>query len=128
MKSLFLTALLFSGIAAAQTTVTLQPEDCTATNICFSVPNDAGVTIDYISDAIQYRLLVVEVNGVQYDSGLWTLNGQMNQSNVTLYAPDGSSLVASVVFTVTTGKCVRSGRATVCPRHVTLTGGTLVLP
>jgi hypothetical protein len=126
MKSLALVGLLIAGTAQAET-VNLVPQACTATNICFQVQNDAGLSIDYISDAIQYRRLIVSVNGDQYDSGLYALNGSMNQTNVPLYDPDGKVLYATLAFTVTIGTCVRSGRATVCPRHVHLDSGTLVI-
>ena len=126
MKSLALVGLLIAGAAQAET-VNLVPQACTATNICFQVQNDAGLAIDYISDAIQYRRLIVSINGDQYDSGLYALNGSMDQTNVPLYDPDGKVLYATLAFTVTIGTCVRSGRATVCPRHVHLDGGALVI-
>ena len=126
MKALALFGLLIAGTALAET-VNLVPQACTATNICMQVQNDAGLAIDYISDAIQYRRLIVSVNGDQYDSGLYALNGSLNQTNVPLYDPDGKVLYATLAFTVTTGTCVRSGKATACPRHVHLDSGTLVI-
>ena len=126
MKTLLALLALFSATAHAET-VTLGSESCTATNICFSVPNDKGVEIDYISVSTTYGRLTMQANGVMYDSGLYAVAG-LNQTNAVLYAPDGSSALVTVQFSVTTGKCYQSGRVRVCPRYVTLLGGTLVLP
>ena len=126
MKTLALVGMVIVGTAQAET-VNLEPQACSATNICYQVQNDAGLTIDYISDAVQYRRLIVSINGDQYDSGPYTLNGSMDQTSVPLYDPEGKVLYATLAFTVTTGPCVRSGRTTVCPRHVHLDSGSLVL-
>lgn len=128
MKILLFVSLFLIGAAQASQTITLDTMPCTATNICFNVPNDSGVSVDYISDAIQYKRLVMSVNGEIYDSGIWALNGQLNQTDVPLYAANGSVLYATLAFTVTTGKCVQQGRVCVTPRHVTLVSGTLLLP
>jgi hypothetical protein len=125
MKAMLLSLSLVGSVQAAD--VILGTEPCTATNICFNVPNNSGLTIDYISDAIQYKRLVISVNGEIYDSGIYTLNGQLNQSNVPLYAGNGQVLYATLQFTVKTGPCVREGRVTECPRFVTLVGGSLIL-
>jgi len=127
MKKLLLTLSHFLclclGVAQAQAeTITLSPEQCTATNICFNVPNDAGVTIDYISNATQYQRLLVSINGDIYDSGLWTVT---SLQDMPLYDPNGAVIYVTLTFSVTTKPCIRSGRVTVCPRLVTLTGGTI---
>lgn len=117
--------LLIAFVAGPAVAANLVPQSCTATNICSNVGNDGGLIIDYISDAIQYRRLVVSVNGEIYDSGAYALNGQMNQTGVVLYATDGSYITVTLAFTVTTGACVRQGRATVCPRSVHLDSGSI---
>lgn len=126
MKTLLaLSALLFCAAAHAET-VTLGTEPCAPTNFCSNVPNDKGIPIDYISVSTHGRL-TLQADGVMYDSGLYAVAG-LNQTNAVVYAPDGSSALVTLVFTVTTKPCFRSGRVTVCPRFVTLDRGTLVLP
>ena len=126
MKALALVGLLIAGMAQAET-VNLVPQACTATNICFQVQNDAGIVIDYISNAVQYKRLIVSMNGDQYDSGLYALSGNMDQTNVPLYDPEGKVLYATLAFTVTNGPCVHSGRVTTCARHVHLDSGAFVI-
>jgi hypothetical protein len=71
MKSLLVCALLLAAGVAAADTITVQQTGCTSTQLCFNVPNDGGVTIDYISDATQYGRLLISINGNLYDSGLY---------------------------------------------------------
>ncbi len=115
---------LVAGAASAQTTTSLNKMSCTATNICFNVPNSGGLTIDYISNATQYKRLVVSINGDIYDSGLWAVHGGL--TNVPLYDGGGAVIYVTLDFNVTVGTCVRQGRVTVCPRYVTLLDGTIV--
>lgn len=116
MKTLIALVLCLAAFSASA--ITLGTVQCTKTNLCYNVPNDAGVTIDYISNATQYGRLLVSINGELYDSGLFTY------SNV-LYAADGSSLTANLQWQVTNGPCNHSGRVTSCQKIVTLMGGTL---
>lgn len=123
MKSLIAFACSFLFLAQAHAkTITLGSETCLATSVCFNVPNDAGVSVDYISNATQYGRLVVSLNGDIYDSGLWaypTLN------NSPLYDAKGAVIFVTLVFSEVRKPCVRSGRATVCPVVITLTSGSI---
>jgi hypothetical protein len=115
-------ALLGAGQAYAGT-IHLGSESCTRTQICFNVPNDAGVSVDYISDATQYGRLVISVDGDIYDSGLYAYP---NLATFTIYDAVGNPLSGSLSITITTGtKCVQSGRVCVFPKTVVLNGGTL---
>lgn len=115
-------ALLLVSVAAHAETITLSSEPCTATKICFNVPNDAGLTIDYISDATQYERLVVSIDGDIYDSGLWAVQ---SLADVPLYDGEGNVIYATLDISVVQKPCVRSGRVTVCPKVVTLFSGTI---
>jgi hypothetical protein len=118
-------ALLMLAAAAAQAqTITLNSSGCTSTYICFNVPNNAGLTIDYVDWAQQYKRLLVSIGGEIYDSGLWSVQGALQ--NVPLYAGNGAVISVTVNFNVVTGTCVRQGRVTVCPKTVTLTDGKIV--
>lgn len=129
MKILIAALLIIAASTVHAADVNLTPMQCTATNLCFAVQNDAGLEVGYISDAIQYRRLIVQVGDQVYDSGLYALDGSLNQTNVPLIdAATGQTLYATLRFTVTTGKCVRQGRVTVCPRSVHLDSGVLVTP
>ena len=115
-------ALLASSVAGAET-VKLGTEACTRTQICFHVPNNAGISIDYISDATQYGRLLISINGDIYDSGIYTYP---HLSAFTIYNAVGKPLSGSVSISIVTGtKCVQSGRVCVFPKTVTLKGGTL---
>jgi len=116
-------ALMAAGAANAGT-INLGEEACTSTNICFNVPNDAGLTINYIDDATRYGRLLISINGEIYDSGLYLAYG----TNIPLYAVDGTVIYATVNIQVRYGTCIREGRVTECPKYVTLLGGTLVTP
>lgn len=125
MRAITPAVLLLASLTAQAETITLSADACTSTHICWNVPNDANATIAYVDWASQYRRLLVSVNGITYDSGLYAVSGL---SNVPLYAPDGSVLYATINFSEVRKPCVRSGRVTVCPVIVTLTGGMLVTP
>jgi hypothetical protein len=123
MKSLIAFACSFIFLANAHAeAITLSPEPCTATRICFNVPNDAGVSVDYISDATQYGRLVVSLNGDIYDSGLWTYP---SLNNSPLYDAKGAVIYVTLAISEVHKPCVRSGRATVCPVVITLTSGSI---
>jgi hypothetical protein len=124
MKMPVAVALSFLLCATAHAgIITLGADACTATKICFQVPNDSGASVDYISDATQYGRLVVSLNGDLYDSGIWAYP---TLDNSPLYDASGNVLYATLQIAVVHKPCVRSGRVTVCPVVVTLTGGTLV--
>jgi hypothetical protein len=134
IREMLLTSIFFAGAASAET-ITRATESCTGTNICFQVPNDAGVAVDFISNAVQYRRLVISIDGDIFDSGLGALAPAPNTppnttttylETATIYDPNGNSLTVSLNWTIQTTACSRSGRVTVCPRYVTLTRGTLV--
>lgn len=126
MKSLACVFALFVvGIAHAGA-VTLGSERCTSTQICFNVPNNAGLTIDYISDASQYGRLVISIGGDIYDSGLFAYP---DLSNFTIYDGSGQPLSGSISVTIIrASKCVQSGRVCVFPKTVTLNGGSVTAP
>ena len=124
MKAIALLCLLACPAVYAGT-ITLGSDSCLASYICSNVPNDAGATVAYVDWAHQYNRLLVSLNGVTYDSGLWMVS---TPTNAALYAPDGSVIYATLEFSIVRKPCVREGRATVCPVIVTLNGGTLVTP
>jgi hypothetical protein len=115
-------ALLVASVAGAET-VTLGAKACTRTQICFHVPNNAGIDIDYISDASQYGRLLISIDGDIYDSGLYV---HPKLSAFTIYNAAGKPLSGSLSIVIVRGtKCVQSGRVCVFPKTVTLKGGTL---
>src|ERR1700748_2847192 len=105
MKTLaYVFALLVSGVASAGT-IDLGAETCTRTQICFNVPNSAGVSIEYISDATQYGRLVISINGDIYDSGLYAYP---KLAAFTIYNAVGNPLSGSLSISIVTGsKCVQ---------------------
>lgn len=113
--------ILFPAISMAQT-INLGSEQCSATNICFNVPNNAGAEIDYVDYSSHYERLTVSMGGVMYDSGLWMVK---SLTNVPLYSPTGAVIYATVNFSAAQGKCVQSGRVAVCPITITLTSGSI---
>lgn len=121
-----LSIALNSGPAQASTDITLIPTPCTPTNFCYNVQNDAGITIDYIDYSAHYARLTMSTGGVLYDSGLWAAPTSLR--HVPLYNPDGGVVYLTVTFYQVHKPCVRSGRATICPVIITLTGGLLELP
>jgi hypothetical protein len=115
-------ALLVSSVACAGT-ITLGAEACTRTQICFNVPNNARVDVDYISDATQYGRLLISINGDIYDSGIYA---HPHLSAFTIYNAVGRPLSGSLSITIWKGtKCVQSGRTCVFPKVVRLNGGKL---
>ena len=116
--------LLVSSVAGAETVI-LGAEACTRTQICFDVPNNAGIPVDYISDATQYGRLLISINGDIYDSGIYA---HPNLSAFTIYNAVGKPLSGSLSISIVTGtKCVQSGRTCVFPKTVTLKGGRLII-
>lgn len=126
MKFLLALVLSIAATVAVAGTVNLGSETCSNNQVCLNVPNDSGLTIDWISDANQYQRLLVSINGDVYDSGLW---GAPNLSAFTLYDGAGHVLTGSLSITIThAAKCVQEGRVCVFPKTVTLNGGSLYLP
>lgn len=123
MKALACVFALLVSSAASAGTINLGAEACTRTQICFDVPNDAGVSVDYISDATQYGRLLISIDGDIYDSGIYAYP---NLSAFTIYNAVGNPLAGSLSISIVTGtKCVQSGRTCVFPKTVTLNGGRL---
>jgi hypothetical protein len=85
-------ALLVSSVACAGT-ITLGAQTCTRTQICFNVPNNARVDVDYISDATQYGRLLISINGGIYDSGIYA---HPHLSAFTIYNAVGTPLSGSL--------------------------------
>ena len=127
LKTAMLTCVILGAGAVAganAATITLQRMQCTATRLCFQVPNDLGANIVYISDATQYHRLLVDIAGDLYDSGLWTVYGPL--TNVPLYDPYGALITVTLDVSDVWGPCHRVGRVTVCDHTFTLNGGTIV--
>jgi hypothetical protein len=102
-------------------TVILAKTPCTSSYVCSNVKNTGGLNIEYLDDNPNYQRLVVNINGVVYDSGLYLAKVPVN---VPLYGPN-DVVYATVNISVTIGPCVRSGRVTVCPKTVVLESGSL---
>lgn len=124
MKVLFLFAALLTGSVQA---TELETTTCTRTNLCFNVPTDDGTVVNYISNATQYRRLIVDINGDMYDSGLWTMppfNGV--SQTATLYDANGKSIYVTLNWSIVTGStCMPQGHTCVFPKVVTLVSGTI---
>jgi hypothetical protein len=118
---------LLVGISQASTTITITNVPCNY--LCFNVPNDAGVTLNYVDDAQQYGRVLVEMNGDIYDSGIWAIPRYAPVNDLALFEANGKVMYATLNFLkVSTGPCQRQGKVTVCPYKVTLQTGTLFLP
>ncbi len=127
MKTYLCAVILFmiSAVVQASTVVELQPTGCTPTNICYNVNNDGGLSIDYINYSARFARLTMSIGGVEYDSGVGAVQ---SLSWIPLYPPVGNVAYLTVSFSVIHKPCVRSGKVTVCPVVITLTGGSLELP
>lgn len=118
---------LLASASQAATTITITNVPCNY--LCFNVPNDAGVTLNYVDDAQQYGRVLVNMNGDIYDSGIYAIPRYAPVNDLALFDANGKIMYATLNFTkVSTGPCHQQGRTTVCPYKVTLTTGTLVLP
>jgi hypothetical protein len=119
-------SLLLACATAQATTIHLGTDTaCDSAYICTNVPNDADAHIAYIDWAAHYERVIVSLNGVTYDSGLWAAKAP---TNVAAYAPSGAVIYVTLNFETVQSPCVREGRGIVCPLDVTLVGGTLVTP
>jgi hypothetical protein len=118
---------LLAGASQAGMTITMTNVPCNY--LCFSVPNNAGVTLNYVDDAQAYGRVLVNMNGDVYDSGIYAIARYAPVRDLALYDASGKVMYATLNFVkVSTGPCERQGKVTVCPYAVTLTTGTLVLP
>jgi hypothetical protein len=118
---------LLAGASQASTTITMTNVPCNY--LCFNVPNDAGVTLNYVDDAQAYGRVLVNLNGDVYDSGIYAIARYAAVNDLALYNAAGKVMYATLNFVkVSTGPCHQQGRVSVCPYTVTLTKGTLLLP
>jgi hypothetical protein len=131
MKGLILSLMCFATAFAHAGTVTIEPTPCMNAYYCLNVNNSANEPIEVITYSEHYGRLVVFINNVVWDSGLWALLGYgTTLVNVPLY--DGTSVIhVSITFAggQVTGPCVREGRVCVYPHApVSIVGGTIVTP
>jgi hypothetical protein len=118
---------LLAGASQAATTITMTNVPCNY--LCFNVPNDAGVTLNYVDDAQAYGRVLVNLNGEIYDSGIYAIARYAAVKDLALYDAAGKVMYATLNFVkVITGPCHQQGRVSICPYKVTLTTGTLLLP
>lgn len=120
--SLLALILVLASATASAAEITLQQTPCTGTYFCYNVQSNTAAEIDYIDYSSHYERLTSSLDGVLYDSGLWAVRSLVN---VPLYSPEGAVIYVTVAFSEVRKPCVRSGRATICPVVVTLTGGTI---
>jgi hypothetical protein len=131
MKGLILSLMCSATAFARAGTVTIEPTPCMNAYYCLNVNNSANEPIEVITYSEHYGRLVVFLNNVVWDSGLWALLGYgTTLVNVPLY--DGTSVIhVSITFAggQVTGPCVREGRVCVYPHApVSIVGGTIVTP
>jgi hypothetical protein len=131
MKGLILGLMCLAAGLAQAGTVTILPTNCANAYYCTNVNNSANEPIEVINYSTHYGRLVVFINNVVWDSGLWALVGYgTNLVNIPLY--DGAAMIyVSVSFTggEVTGPCVRQGRVCIFPHApVSITSGAIVTP
>jgi hypothetical protein len=123
---------LAAGIAPAATTVTLENTQCVNAYYCTDVNNSANEPIEVITYNQHYGRLVVFIDNVVWDSGLWALLGLgTTLVNIPLTDGTGDSITVSVTFTggQVTGPCVQQGRVCIFPHApVFITDGSIVTP
>lgn len=120
LKALALIAMGVCFSAQAQT-ITLQDTGCTATRMCYAVPNDAGADV-FINANASTGSFNATIDGVNYH-GVGDVS-----SDFTLPAcsADGVCLMASARWKHWTTR-VRSGHNLIV-QHWELLGGSLVFP
>lgn len=122
MKYLALLTLACS-VAQASTTFTVGSEVCSLT-VCHSVPNSGGVTIDYIQYTPKVQSLIVSIDGVVYDTGLY---GAPNTSNLVIYASDGTFITVNLNYTINSHyNCHQNGRTQVCQTQESILDGSTI--
>jgi hypothetical protein len=131
MKSLIVTLMCFAAGFAHAGTVTIEPTPCVNAYYCLNAKNSANEPINVVTYSQHYGRLVMLINNVTWDSGLWALLGYGTALvNVPLY--DGISVIhVSITFAggQITGPCVQEGRVCVFPRApVSIESGTIVTP
>jgi hypothetical protein len=131
MKGLVLVLICLAAGVAHAGTVTIEPTRCASAFYCSNVNNSANEPIEVLNYNQHYGRLVVFINNVVWDSGLWALLGYgTSLTNIPL--SDGTDVIyVSVTFTggQVTGPCVRQGRVCIFPRApASVTGGTIVTP
>jgi hypothetical protein len=131
MKGLILGLMSLAAGFAYADTVTILPTPCLNAYYCTNVNNSANEPIEVVTYSQHYGRLVVFINNVVWDSGLWALLGYgTNLVNIPLY--DGVAVIyVSISFTggQITGPCVQQGRVCVYPHApVSIVGGTIVTP
>jgi hypothetical protein len=131
MKGLILSLMCFAAGFAHAGTVTIEPTPCVNAYYCLNVNNSANEPINVITYSQHYGRLVMFINNVVWDSGLWALLGYGTALvNVPLY--DGTRVIhVSITFAggQVTGPCVQQGRVCVFPHApVSIEGGAIVTP
>lgn len=131
MKGLILALMSLSAGVAHAGTVTIEPTPCSNAYYCTNVNNSANEPIEVVNYSQHYGRLVMFINNVVWDSGLWALLGYgTNLVNIPLY--DGVAVIrVSISFTggQVTGPCVQQGRVCVFPHApVSIVGGTILTP
>jgi len=119
MKKLLLALSLLLCIGTTRAaTIALNDTPCGSgiTAIC-SNPAPGITSLSYSSS---FRRLVVVIDGMTYDSGLY----QATPQGGSVYAADGSSRVVETVFATWT-TYVRSGRSTAAVQHWELKAGSV---
>lgn len=117
---------LVMGAAKAETINSTAPVDCGTLRQCAVVPNDAGESVTALDAAAQYGRVLVTINGVTYDSGLYVVLPMGDSfANVLLYGSDGSSARISASYT-SYRTCNHTGRGQSCVTHWTLATTTIV--
>ena len=131
MKGLILSLMCFAAGLAHAGTVTIEPTPCVNAYYCLNVNNSANEPINVVTYSQHYGRLVMFINNVVWDSGLWALLGYGTALvNVPLY--DGTRVIhVSITFAggQVTGPCVQQGRVCVFPHApVSIEGGAIVTP
>ena len=131
MKGLILGLISLAAGSAHADVVTIEPTPCSNAYYCTNVNNSASEPIEVVTYNQHYGRLVVFINNVVWDSGLWALLGHgTNLVNIPLY--DGAAVIyVSISFTggQITGPCVQQGRVCVYPHApVSIVGGTISTP
>ena len=127
-KSLAILVLSMASLTANAEDITLSAEPCTATRICYNVPNDGGLTIDYLTASAQYGRVIISIDGVTYDSGLYAVYPmpELTLSNVRLYAGDGSMMTLNATYTHYS--TLNHSGHNYWVQHWALDGGTVTVP
>jgi len=106
LKALLVLPLALVSGPTSPTTVELKATSCTASRICYSVPNNGfnsdgtPVVIDYISASATYGRVTASINGVLWDSGLYAVYPMLlDLKNVDLHDSTGHHVILSARYT-----------------------------